>query len=318
METVFIDKRKNIIFALERMQEESFSIIKRLNGKELLKAYLYLEELYSKISDESIAFKDKAEIPDSKTILERYRLHLESSANSKNTINDYCREIGRFLDYHKDTNTEIDSLNAGFLNSYLYKQKTKRKLSINSYSRLVIVIRSFLSYLYKEKIIIKPLALELKTPRRIDKERECLTDSEIQKILSYLENRKERYKGENIRDLLVFMLGVSCGLRKSEIAKLNWEDVDFNERKLKILEAKGGKERVVYYNQKVEKVMEDYIKRLSGNAKGALVRGSFGKRITSCPLHRIIRRIYVESGIYKKGLTVHSLRYPNLNKIQTF
>ena len=58
--------------------------------------------------------------------------------------------------------------------------------------------------------------------------------------------------------------------------------------------------------------------RENGLSHNLLVRGSFGKRITSCPMHRIIRRMYVESGIYRGGLTIHSLRYPNLNKIQTF
>ena len=80
-----------------------------------------------------------------------------------------------------------------------FSQKTERKLSVNSYSRLVIVIRSFLSYLFKEKIISKPLALELKTPRRIDKEKECLTDNDIQKIYSVARRLNiSRYKVSRI------------------------------------------------------------------------------------------------------------------------
>ena len=104
------------------------------------------------------------------------------------------------------------------------------------------------------------------------------------------------------------MLGLNCGLRKSEIAKLNWEDLDFNERKIKILNAKGGKERVVYYSQELEAIIKSYGK-LSGNSTGALVRGSFGKRITSCPMQRIVRRMYVESGVFREKLTIHSMRY---------
>jgi site-specific recombinase XerD len=85
-------------------------------------------------------------------------------------------------------------------------------------------------------------------------------------------------------------------------------NIDINERKLKILEAKGGEERIVYYGQELEKVIAEY-RKYSGNQSGAMARGSFGKRITSCPMHRIVRRMYVESGIYRKGLTIHSLRY---------
>jgi integrase/recombinase XerC len=300
-----------LIIDMDMIMTESIAILKSLGRRNLIKAYLYLDTLSgNKVNGNSDVLSKirHMEEPDHGTVLENYRLHLEASANSKNTITDYCREIRRFLDHIKDSSTSFYSINTSFLNSYLFSQKTKRKLSNNSYSRLVIVIRSLLSYLYKEKIISKPLALELKTPRRIDRERECLTDSEIQQIHTYLDKRKERYRGENTRDRLIFMLGINCGLRKSEIAKLNWEDIDFNERKLKILNAKGGKERIVYYSHELEKVILSYSK-LSGNSSGALVRGSFGKRITSCPMQRIVRRMYVESGAYRPGLTLHSARH---------
>ena len=311
MNDTVVENSGKLIIDMDRILAESISILKSLDRRNLIKAYLYLDGLSgSKLNDGSdiLGQAKKTKEPDHSIVLENYRLHLEASANSKNTINDYCREIRRFLEHLKDNSTSFSAINTSYLNSYLFNQKTKRKLSNNSYSRLVIVIRSFLSYLFKEKIILKPLALELKTPRRIEKERECLTDNEIQKILEYLDSRKERYRGENTRDRLIFMLGANCGLRKSEIAKLNWEDVDFNERKLKILEAKGGKERVVYYSQELEVVIESY-RELSGNSSGALVRGSFGKRITSCPMQRIVRRMYVESGTYRSGLTTHSLRH---------
>jgi site-specific recombinase XerD len=308
MKTVCINRNGKITFDLDGMQEDSFRIIKSLEGKKLVMAYLYLEELSGKPIKDDLTEEREVKTLDYKTILDEYRLHLEASAKSKNTIKDYCREIERFLNHLKVSNTDLISISTGFLNSYLYSQKTERKLSANSYCRLVIVIRSFLFYLYKEKIISSALALELKTPRRVDREREYLTEGEIQKVQDYLESRKERYKGENTRDRLIFMLGISCGLRKSEISKLNWEDLDLDERKIKILDAKGGKERVVYYSQELANVIEDY-RKLSGNSSGALVRGTFGKRITSCPMHRIIRRMYVESGIYREGLTIHSLRH---------
>jgi site-specific recombinase XerD len=40
-----------------------------------------------------------------------------------------------------------------------------------------------------------------------------------------------------------------------------------------------------------------------------VVRGTFGKRITSCPFQRIVQRIYKESEVYRNGLTIHSLRH---------
>ena len=249
MNDTLVKSSGKLIIDMDRILEDSISILKSLDRRNLVKAYLYLDGLSGKpVNNDPDVLTKVREIktPDHKIILKDYQLHLEASAKSKNTIKDYSREIERFLNYLRENNIDLIPISTSFLNSYLYSQKTERKLSANSYSRLVIVIRSFLSYLYKEKIISSPLALELKTPRRVDKERECLTESEEQKILDYLDSRRERYKGENIRDRLIFLLGINCGLRKSEITKLNWEDVDLAERKIKILDAKGGKERIVY------------------------------------------------------------------------
>lgn len=186
--------------------------------------------------------------------------------------------------------------------------KSERNLSPNSYSKLVVVLRSFVSYLYKNKYIDSDIAQDLKVPRRVDKEREYLTISDINKITDYLDNRVERYKGENLRDKLIILLGMNCGLRKAEMMKLNWEDINLEEQRIKIIQSKGNKDRVVYFNSELKYILTKYRKN-TDTYKGALVRGTFGKRITSCPLQRIFQRIYVESGVYREGLTIHSLRH---------
>lgn len=171
-----------------------------------------------------------------------------------------------------------------------------------------MVLRSFASYLYKNGYIDKDIAQDLKVPRRVDKEREYLTDTDIKKITDYLDNRVERYKEENLRDKLIIHLGIYCGLRKAEIMKLNWEDINLEERRIKIIQSKGNKDRIVYFNGEFKDVLTEYRKNTDAY-KGALVRGTFGKRITSCPLQRIVQRIYVESEVYREGLTIHSLRH---------
>ena len=190
----------------------------------------------------------------------------------------------------------------------LVKSKSGRNLSPNSYSKLVVVIRSFVAYLYKNGYINEDIASALKVPRRVDREREYLTDTDIKKITDYLDNREERYKGENLRDKLIFGLGSDCGLRKAEMMKLNWEDINFEDNKIKILCSKGNKDRVVYFNGELKGMLTEY-RRNTDAYKGAVVRGSFGKRITSCPLHRLVKRIYEESEVYREGLTIHSLRH---------
>lgn len=121
----------------------------------------------------------------------------------------------------------------------------------------------------------------------MDKEREYLNAFDIKKITDYLNNRRERYKGQNLRDTLILYLGVKCGLRKAEIMKLNWEDINFEGKKIKIISSKGNKDRVVFFNGDLKKMFTKYRKN-TDTYKGAVVRGIFGKRITSCPFQRIV------------------------------
>ena len=139
------------------MLKASSDILNGLSCMGLLRAYIHLDEIRKARTGElDIEVKDERPV-DTSSVIEEYRLHMEASAKSKNTIKDYCREIRHFLDHIKESSTSFSAISTSYLNSYLFFQKTERKLSINSYSRLVIVIRSFLTFLYKENIISKEL-----------------------------------------------------------------------------------------------------------------------------------------------------------------
>ena len=84
---------------------------------------------------------------------------------------------------------------------------------------------------------------------RIEAKLKAKTD-EIKRIEDYIIIRKfkEIY---NIRDLIVFHLGIKCGLRRQEMINLNWNDLELDEGSnpyLKVIESKGKKSRIVYIN----------------------------------------------------------------------
>lgn len=99
--------------------------------------------------------------------------------------------------------------------------KKSRGLSINSFSRLVVALKYFLLFLYKNEIVKIDLYSDLKVHKKVDKKSEVLTNGDIRKVEAYLENRTEKFKHENLRDKIIFYLGIKCGLRKSEMIKLN-------------------------------------------------------------------------------------------------
>jgi len=127
--------------------------------------------------------------------------------------------------------------------------------------------------------------------------------------------RQEKYKNESLRNMIIFYLGIDCGLRRQELINLNWEDINFDECSTNIIRSKGGKSRIVYLNDKLRDLLHLY-RRLTGNYNSALIRGVHGKRISKCSLQNIITRIFRESKIYKENLNLHSLRHTYAERLR--
>jgi len=301
---------QEITFLKEEVKKVCFGIISKLEDESLISAYLSLKDLSSNLSvaQSSHVTTNTINFNDFEGLLLQYSNKLKAAGKAQITIKNYLAEIKRFLAFLKEGKYNLESLNINLLNSYLSEAKIHRKLDRNPYSKLVIIIRGFLKFLYKNKITAEDLSMDLATPKKVRIEREYLTEKDIEKVDEYLNNKNENYKGENLRDKIIFYLGVRCGLRRSEIIHLNWECISLEECKIKILQGKGSKDRVVFFNGELKTALLEY-RRIIKNYDGALVRGSFGRRITSTGLFNIINKIFKESGVYRKGLSIHSLRH---------
>jgi site-specific recombinase XerD len=188
----------------------------------------------------------------------------------------------------------------GDIDKYLSLVKS-RNLSNNTYAKLVNCIKSFLKFLYGREYIGKDFSFLIKIPKKVASIKEYLSDMDIENIRNYLSRRKEKYRNENLRDKIIFYLGVECGLRRQEFINLNWEDINFDEGSINIKNSKGRKNRVIYFNSNLRELLSLY-RKISGKYVSALIRGAHGKRITKCSLQNIISRIFKESKTYRKIL----------------
>ncbi len=120
----------------------------------------------------------------------------------------------------------------------------------------------------------------------------------------------DNFKGA--RDALILALGVSCGLRRTEIASILLKKIDREGRTIRIL-GKGNKERIIYPSEHVWSLLEDWLE----------IRGKDGCRelfctvrkaghidvttpITGNTVYKVLRRLGLEAGI--DGFTPHDLR----------
>lgn len=300
-----------ILIDLDNKKEETLGIVSSLKDDAILEAYYLLKNLNnpkSKSKDIEIITKVQKNNVSFETVMQKYLEYLKACSKAELTIKKYTSEISKFLNYLKENCIDFMDLNLGHINNYLSKTKSKRKLVVNSYSKVVINIRSFLKFLCENEIMDTDFSNKIIIPKTVTKEMDFLNDSDIEKVEQYLINRKENYIGENLRDKIVFYLGLYCGLRKSEIINLDWNNVIFNQDILKILNSKGGKDRKVKFGNKLKNILTEY-RKTSDKYIGAAVRGNFRKRMSQCSLQKIITRIFKESNIYRKGLTLHSLRH---------
>jgi len=294
------------------IEKDLIRVIKGLPAEKLL-------ELYKSLSGIKVEDKGNREVPlgtkkDVKEITKEYSTHLRSQNKADSTIIDYLCAAGKLILYMEKNKIEFESLTISDIDNYLSFIRS-RNISNNTYVKILNCVRSFLKFLYSRNYIDKDLASFIKVPPKIKPIKEELSDLDIKKVRNYLFKRKEKYRNENLRDEIIFSLGIDCGLRRQEFINLNWEDINFKENSISIKNSKGRKNRIVYFNSNLGKLMHSY-RKSSGKYISALIRGAHGKRLTKCSLQNIISRIFKESKIYRKNLTLHSLRHTYAERLR--
>jgi len=294
------------------IEEDLIKIIKGLSPEKLLGVYRDLSGL--KIESNSNLKIRENNNPLEKDIIREYSTHLQSQNKADSTIKDYLNISVKFISYIKQNKINFESLTMSNIDEYLSLVRS-RNLSNNTYAKLINCIRSFLRFLYGREYIKKDFSSLIKIPSKVESIKEELSDLDIKNIKNYLSVRKEKYRNENLRDTIIFNLGIDCGLRRQEFINLNWEDINFKEDSINIKNSKGRKNRVVYFNRNLRELLYLY-RKLNGKYINSLIRGAHGKRITKCSLQNIISRIFKESKTYRKNLTLHSLRHTYAERLR--
>jgi site-specific recombinase XerD len=121
-----------------------------------------------------------------------------------------------------------------------------------------------------------------------------------------IEALKKYLKGNNIRDYLLFVLGINSGLRISDLLKLTVEDVQQQDR-ICIREQKTGKLKDFPIGETCKRAIHEYLKT-TGITTGALFASRKGnKPITRVQAYRILNEGAKTIGI-TDSIGTHTLR----------
>jgi len=226
---------------------------------------------------------------------------------SPHTCKNYARDLKLFTGFVQSKQIQHwQDVNYNTVSAFAAKQFRLGKKG-NTIQRELSSIRSFYKYLIRQQLVRNNPALEVKAPKSEKKlPRTCDTE-QIDQLL------KARQKDDDltIRDLAMFELMYSSGLRLAELASLNLQSIDLPQKQMVVI-GKGNKTRYLPIGRKAIEAVQKWLKVRSSYVKQvdetALFTSNLGKRIS----HRSIQsRLNKLNKSQSQGLHVspHMLRH---------
>ncbi len=207
---------------------------------------------------------------------------------SPKTIKAYMACVKNYLKAKKD-NFEI--VDIAFIKQYLLSIVEEGKSSQTTNQNLQAINFFCWNVLkYRDKIDIK----FAKTPSKLPI---VLSRDEIKKILIIIKNEKHK---------LMLALAYSGGLRVSEIINLKIKDIDSAELIIHIKGAKGNKDRITIFPEKL--VIDIEKLSLNRSFNDYVFASERGGKLTERTAQKVFENVLKKSGI-KKEATFHSLRH---------
>jgi integrase/recombinase XerC len=246
-------------------------------------------------------------------ILNRFIIYGKTQLNfSKHTEKAYRFDINEFIDFCKKNEiNSVEKINTIILRKYL-SQLSGRNLKKNTIIRKVSAVRSFINYLYENKII---KSNPFETISVCKKERTLpyfLTEEEIEILIKENTPWKVLSKEPNynfaFRDYALLMLLYSSGLRRSEAVGLNVGDVDFISGFVRVY-GKGRKERIVPVGENALKAIKNYLDtRPDVVPSSPLFVNRNGERLSSTSVFLILQKMAKRARFTRK-IKPHMIRH---------
>ncbi len=174
---------------------------------------------------------------------------------SIHTVNAYKNDLDGFLNFIKEEfdSDSIDDVNYQQIRSWIIKL-VESGISNRTVNRKVSSLNSYYKFLLRiEKIETNPLVKHkaLKTPKKIQIP---FSESEMKSVLDDLD-LDDSFEG--LRNKLIIELFYSTGIRRIELIQLKVNDLDINNKTLKVL-GKRKKERIIPLINPVIKTIKNY------------------------------------------------------------
>lgn len=223
-----------------------------------------------------------------KELLEKIKQELRLRNYSPRTVESYLGCLNEYFKYIKNIKKEPE---IELIKKYLL-EKQERKQS----SQTINLHLQAIKYFYRE-IMKSDAVVDVKFAKTASKLPVVLSRSEIAKMIEVITNPKHK---------LLVALSYGAGLRVSEAIKLKARDVNLNELTIHIKGAKGNKDRISIFSEKLAESLSGVVALKSGN--DFVFESNRGGKLDERSAQKVFEQALKKAGI-KKDATFHSLRH---------
>ena len=223
-----------------------------------------------------------------------FRKELQNLGYSKNVVNNYPKQVKKFLEHQKKHFTEITTQDILEYHSHLKTTigtRTGKPFSESYIHSILLAIKLYFEYLQRAGAIqINPYQLKIKSPK--SEERKIFTQEEI----------KHLYSKSNQLQTIILHLCYACGMRRNEAVELKINDIDLENCLLYIRKGKGKKRRVIPFTKQVKKDIEFFLSVEKNKTENLL-------NITATRIYEEFKKLLKKAGLDNQKFTLHCLRH---------
>lgn len=230
---------------------------------------------------------------------------------SAQTVRAYRSDLREFMDYLKNSQYKtavqnIEGIDKNCIRGFLAKKFGN--IAKSSIGRKLAAIRSFFRFLVRENVVSINPAASLTAPKREKSLPRALNVDEMERFFA-------RNSGSLSRDIAIFELLYSSGLRVGELVSITVNDIDLKNGWVRVF-GKGSRERYVPVGEKALKALEVYMvqRKMIESANSFRVNGGKlflnlkGGPLTDRSVRRILKSLLLNAGILRDA-SPHCFRH---------
>jgi len=247
-------------------------------------------------------------------LLRLYEEHLQVR-HAARTVPAYMADVHVFVAWLDEKGVELTDVRTADLLAYQTDLYAARKKDGRPYSTSIQVnrlsaVKSFFRFLYRRGFSLHDPAAAVDYPRsELRLPRGILTKQEARKIVEAPDGKSPA----GLRDRAILETLYATGIRVGELRKLTLSDVDTEERVLRVVMGKGGKDRNLPLTRAAASAIERYLldgrPKLRGAKRGALLFMSPRGGVLHASTANDIVHAWAKKARIKRTITCHTFRH---------